>query len=270
MNRSVWTESFRVRTSDADMFGLARLDALFGYFQEAAGHHAQSLGVGRKSLEAQECFWVLSRCWMQVHCYPVWGQDVVVRTWPCGIQRLFALRHFRLHDQNGQEFGAGVSAWLILDLRQHRPLRPGPFLKEIVMPDEPSVAGDVLEKKALVQGLQELRRICVPFSDLDVNRHVNNAAYVRWVLDSFDHDQHEQKQIRSIRIDYLAETLLGETISIQGQLPFSTRHQTVAGLRTPSVQPVFQAKLAWQHRICRNRFPQGTEDPHETHSPGFQ
>lgn len=250
MNRSVWTQAFRIRTSDADMFGLVRLDALFGYFQEAAGHHARRLGVGRESLEARKCFWVLSRCWMQVHRYPAWGQDVVVRTWPFGIQRLFALRHFRLHDQDGQEFGAGVSAWLILDLQKHRPLRPRPFLQEIVMPDEPPVAGDVLEKQASAQGMQELRRICVPFSDLDVNRHVNNAAYVRWILDSFDQDQHEQQQIRSIRIDYLAETQLGETISIQGHSPLSEDHQSLVGLRTPSAQPAFQAKVAWQHRIC--------------------
>lgn len=250
MTRSAWTESFRVRTGDADMFGLARLDALFGCFQEAAGHHARELGVGRDALGAQGCFWVLSRCWMQIHRYPAWGQEVVVRTWPCGIQRLFALRHFRLHDQDGQEFGAGVSAWLILDLQKHRPLRPGPFLQEIVMPDEPPVAGDVLEKQASAQGMQELRKICVPFSDLDVNRHVNNAAYVRWILDSADQDQHEQQQLRSIRIDYLAETLLGETISIQGQSPPFSRHQAVAGLRTPSAQPVFQAQVTWQHRIC--------------------
>lgn len=250
MSVSVWNATFRVRTHEADMYGLARLDALFGYFQEAAGHHARALGVGRENLEAQECFWVLSRCWMQIHRYPAWGQEVVVRTWPCGIQRLFALRHFRLQDVDGQEFGAGISAWLILDLQKHRPLRPGPFLHEIVMPDEPPVAGDVLEKQPTVQDMREMRRISVPFSDLDVNRHVNNAAYVRWILDSFDQNQHEQEQIRSIRIDYLAETQLGETISIQGHSPLFADHQSVVGLRTSTAQPVFQAKVAWQHRTC--------------------
>lgn len=41
MSVPVWCEKFSIRTHEADMNGLARLDALFGCFQEAAGHHAR-------------------------------------------------------------------------------------------------------------------------------------------------------------------------------------------------------------------------------------
>lgn len=256
MSRSVWTESFQVRTSDADMFGLARLDALFGCFQEAAGHHAHDLGVGREQLSAQGCFWVLSRCWMHVRRYPAWGREFVVRTWPQGVQRLFALRHFRLLDPGGEEFGSGVSAWVILDAAKHRPVRPGPFLEQIVLPDEPDVEGDILGKQPPISDVSELGQVVVPFSDLDVNRHVNNAAYVRWILDSFDQKHHECLQIRSIRIDYLAETLLGDVVTIQcGHAP-ETTVQGILGLRetgegsraVPGSPPVFQAQISWGER----------------------
>ncbi len=256
MSRTVWTESFRVRTSEADMFGLARLDALFGCFQEAAGHHARDLGVGREHLDTQGCFWVLSRCWMRVRRYPAWGKEFVVRTWPQGVRRLFALRHFRLLDPGGEEFGSGISAWVILDAAKHRPVRPGPFLEHLVLPDEPDVDGDVLEKQPAVAELPELGRLVVPYSDLDVNRHVNNAAYVRWILDSFGEEYHERHQLRSIRIDYLAETLLGETILIQSQSDFENNAQALVGLRktgdvslaSSAFPAVFQAKVVWGER----------------------
>ncbi|TVR00763.1 MAG: hypothetical protein EA399_03520 [Desulfovibrionales bacterium] len=241
---------FRVRTSDADLFGLARLDALFSCFQEAAGHHAQELGVGRAALGAHGCFWVLSRCWMQIGQYPAWGREFVVRTWPQGVHRLFAMRHFRLLDPAGGEFGSGISAWVILDAAKRRPVRPGPFLEHIVMPNEPEVEGGILEKQCSAQEMRQLGVITVPYSDLDVNQHVNNAAYVRWILDSFGQGQHEMEQIRSIRIDYLAETLLGERISIQAQSRCPSGRQTIVGLRTPPAQSVFQAEVAWQHRVC--------------------
>ncbi len=238
------------------MFGLARLDALFGCFQEAAGHHARDLGVGREHLDAQGCFWVLSRCWMRVRRYPAWGKEFVVRTWPQGVRRLFALRHFRLLDPDGEEFGSGISAWVILDAAKHRPVRPGPFLEHMVLPDEPDVEGDILEKQDVAQNMRELRPVTVPYSDLDVNRHVNNAAYVRWILDSFDQEHHERRQVRSIRIDYLAETLLGETISIQSQSDFENNAQAVVGQRetrdaslvSPALTTVFQAKVVWSER----------------------
>ncbi|PTN37674.1 acyl-[acyl-carrier-protein] thioesterase [Desulfonatronum sp. SC1] len=249
MSRSVWTESFRVRTSEADMFGLARLDALFGCFQEAAGHHARDLGVGREHLDAQGCFWVLSRCWMRVRRYPAWGREFVVRTWPQGVRRLFALRHFRLLDPGGEEFGSGISAWVILDAAKHRPVRPGPFLEHMVLPDELDVEGDILEKQDVAQETRKLRPVTVPYSDLDVNRHVNNAAYVRWILDSFGQEHHERRQVRSIRIDYLAETLLGDAVSIHGRTEKSNADRMVVlGRRGAEEQQVFQAELTWGER----------------------
>ena len=64
MSEPVWKEAFHIHTHEADTNGLARLDSLFCYFQEAAGHHASNLGVGIEDLGGKGCFWVLSRCWM--------------------------------------------------------------------------------------------------------------------------------------------------------------------------------------------------------------
>ncbi len=248
MNQSVWQERFVIRTHEADMHGLARLDALFCCFQEAAGHHAHALGVGRDDLDTRNAFWVLSRCWMQIARYPTWGQTFQVRTWPRGVARLFALRDFQFFSEAGDLLGSGISAWLILDQDKHRPLRPSPFLQTIPQNTETPVAGDVLEKQANSLMLRELRRFSVRYSDLDVNRHVNNAAYVRWILDSFDAQTHDRFRIASIRIDYLSETMLGESIVVQAQPLDAGNAQAVQGARPESGQPVFQAQITWSGR----------------------
>lgn len=248
MSVPVWNEFFDIRTHEADMFGLARLDGLFCCFQEAAGRHARELGAGRDDLERQGCFWVLSRCWMQIDHYPAWGQKILVRTWLRGVERLFALRDFQLLGTDGKLLGSGVSAWLILDQKKHRPLRPGPYLRNIVPSHEPPVAGDVLQKQTSPTGLTELRRFFVRYSDLDVNRHVNNAVYVRWIQDSFDADMHDRFQISSIRIDYLAETGLGEHIAVLARAGEPDARQPVLGMRPGVEQPVFQAGITWRAR----------------------
>jgi hypothetical protein len=56
MSEPVWQERFQIHTHEADMNGLARLDALFCCFQEAAGHHARDLGVGREIWRDKDAF----------------------------------------------------------------------------------------------------------------------------------------------------------------------------------------------------------------------
>lgn len=251
MNTPVWEEQFRIRTHEADPNGQAQLDALFGCFQEAAGHHARALGVGREDLDRQGCFWVLSRCWMHIDQYPEWGREIIVRTWPRGVERLFALRDFQILSDQRVVIGSGVSAWLILDQKKHRPMRPGPFLTAVPPAPEPPVPGNVLEKQGEPRELSFLRRFSVRYSDLDVNRHVNNAAYVRWIVDSFDARRHDQSRIDSIRIDYLSETILGESVAVQAGDVDPDGGQPVLGIRPDSGQPVFQARITWRRRSGR-------------------
>jgi medium-chain acyl-[acyl-carrier-protein] hydrolase len=246
MSEPVWHERFQIHTHEADMHGLARLDALFCCFQEAAGHHARNLGVGREDLARKGCFWVLSRCCMRIDHYPEWGQKIIVRTWPRGVERLFALRDFQMLSENGRMLGSGVSAWLILNQDKHRPMKPGPFMQGITPAKEPAVTGDVLSKPVSARDLSELCRFSVRYSDLDVNRHVNNAAYVRWVLDSFDAQRHDRFRIAAIRIDYLSETVLGDRIAVQAQAVDADGTQIILGVRPDAIQPVFQAKVVWR------------------------
>ena len=246
MSESVWKERFHVHTHESDMNGSARLDALFSYFQEAAGHHALDLGVGREDLERQGCHWVLSRCWMRIDRYPDWGQKVFVHTWPCGVERAFALRDFQFLSGEGKTLGSGVSAWLIVNREKHLPMRPKRFMQG-VPPTQASAEPDkVLEKQPKAQNLTELRRHSVPYSDLDMNRHVNNAAYARWILDSFDAQWHDRFRIAAIRIDYISETVLGENILVQAQDMDPNGGQVILGIRPNLKQPVFQANLVWR------------------------
>ena len=49
-------------------------------------------------------------------------------------------------------------------------------------------------------------------SDLDVNNHVNNTEYVRWITDCLGTDDGTASSLRSLQINYLEEAKLAETI----------------------------------------------------------
>jgi acyl-ACP thioesterase len=246
MGESVWKERFHIRTHEADMNGSARLDAMFSCFQEAAGHHAGDLGVGRVDLERQGCHWVLSRGWMKIDRYPAWGQTFFVHTWPCGVERAFALRDFEFLSEAGERLGSGVSAWLIVHREKALPMRPKRFMQHVPPTRASAAPGEVLAKQPAPHNLSDLRSLAVRYSDLDVNRHVNNAVYVRWILDSFDARWHDRFRIAAIRIDYISETVLGEKVLIRARELGPNGEQLIVGVRPGLNQPVFQAGVVWR------------------------
>ena len=181
------------------------LESLFRYFQEAAWSHAERLGLGYTHLRKRNHAWVLSRMTVAAESYPEWGQPVVVRTWPRGSNGLLALRDFELADRAGRRLAGATSGWIVLDLASRRPQRIEPILGSIrVFPERRAAGGDA-EKLALAGEPSQSVCSAVKYSDLDLNDHVDNTTYVRWLLDSYPVDFHRAHQVRRLALNFLAE-----------------------------------------------------------------
>ena len=66
--------------------------------QEAAGQHAVYLGFGYDDLIATNTAWILSRVHVEFVDAPKWRENITLRTWHKGLNRLFFLRDFILTD----------------------------------------------------------------------------------------------------------------------------------------------------------------------------
>ena len=53
------------------------------------------------------------------------------------------------------------------------------------------------------------------YSDLDRNRHVNNARYISWVCDCFAPERYEDQTILDLEINYLQQAFAGERIRME-------------------------------------------------------
>ncbi len=65
---------------------------------------------------------MLSGFFIQIHSYPRWQDELIIQTWPTGVERFFALRDFNIFNRQKEVVGAATSAWLIIDLKLRRPL----------------------------------------------------------------------------------------------------------------------------------------------------
>ncbi len=218
----VWTETYRVRTYETDPQGRASIQTLCNYFQEAAGNHALAYGVPIEALLARDLTWVLARLHVQIDAYPQQGETVRVETWPVAFVGIYAYRHFLVYrmDEDGQAsqcLGRGASAWLVVDMQRMRPIRIPPPISEIVPPERPpAIAGD-FDRLKPPDGAEHERRFRVRYSDLDVNRHVNNVCYAEWAVETVPEAVLHTCQLSAIELQFRAETTLGDTVVAQAR-----------------------------------------------------
>ena len=146
------------------------------YAQYMAEEHAGKLSFGYDNLIENQNVWVLSRIHVVFKEYPIWRDNISLKTWHKGTERLFGVRDFRLKGESGEDMILATSSWLIIDINTRKIQRVDKILSN---EDEGVLRESALEESA---GKIEIPSDCkilysrvVAYSDIDVNRHTNNA-----------------------------------------------------------------------------------------------
>jgi len=205
-----WTEQFRVRADEMDLHGRAAVTAVCNWLQEVAGNHARSLGWGIERLQSEQLTWVLARLHLRLDRLPAWRSDVAVTTWPCGVDRLYAVREFRIADGDGP-CGVATTGWVLLHVGRRRPVRPPAALAAL---------GDAGPGRALPDRFEPLEppaaaahdhRFTVRYGDVDLNRHANNVRLIGWALETLPLEALD-RPLTELEVDFRSEAMLGTTI----------------------------------------------------------
>ena len=174
-----YTKAFEVGSYQVKPEGSIRLSSLADLFQEIAWAHADSADFGRNLSEIQ-LMWALARLEFRIFEFPKWGDSIRLFTGSKGADKLFAFREFMIWDQDERVLVRGMSSWLLLDSLSRRIQKP-----ETVLPTalyDPNVKPEWQPQKLIPKGeLIATEEIRVRYSDLDLNYHVNNTSYIRWV-----------------------------------------------------------------------------------------
>lgn len=224
-----WTEQIRIRASDVTPDGTASVLSLARYFQEAAGHHADALGVSMQDLLASDRAWVLAWLQMDVDQLPTWEDTVTIETWPSGLEGLRATREFVMRG-NDRRLCRGTSTWLVIDTECRRPVRPPASLHDIELPDRPAPLDQDRDDLPLPDGVDRDRTFTVRYHDLDLNRHVNNVRYLEWALETLPHEVLDAYSCTGLSLQFEAETTLGDPVRATADLreedgALSVRHR---------------------------------------------
>ena len=217
MVANVWSEPLPVRSSDLTPHGTASVPALCVYLQEAAGHHAEELGVSMETLQDDDRAWVLSHLHLALDRVPAGASPVTVETWPSSLEGLYATREFVLSIR-GAEVGRATSRWFVIDTERRCPVRPPRSLYGLETPDRPRPLPHDFNDLPTPTRIdhETLRRAHYP--DLDLNRHVNSARYLEWALGTLPNDVLDTHRCTGVALQFRAEATLETPVRATAQL----------------------------------------------------
>lgn len=207
------SKNFKINFRDADFNYHLRMNALVDFMQEVSGEHALELGIDFTTDEDQKAYWIVSRAKMHLDVYPKWQDFIRIETYPVGLEGPFAVRRFNIFDAKEKQIGYMIGYYILMDFKTHRPLR----VKQV-----PEVAtllnweyeGETLPKlKAPIKVLKEDTRK-VRSGEIDINKHMNNAHYIRWATDMLDCKEYSEKQVESIQTNYTTALVEGDIVKV--------------------------------------------------------
>lgn len=210
----VFVEKVDIRVSDVDMYNHWKLSSIFSCIQEASGHHMNTIKSGREDLLAHGLAWVVARSKVEMVRYPGFDEQITVKTWAANPIKFLYPRYTILEDEQGVEIGKAVVIWSVIDLGTHKLVTVPNELVKFFDFDRNALIPLSFPAKLEFEGLDSSYSYKIGFTDMDVNQHVNNAKYLDWICNAIDNKYLKDHTPKSIQINYLHETYMGEIIKV--------------------------------------------------------
>ena len=201
-----------------------KLPVLLQWFQRAALHHSESVGLRSERMLADGGVWILNRIRVDIRRMPVFRDDILLRTWHKGSVGFRAGRDFVLFCDN-EPIVTATSQWLFYDLTRKRITKIPKTVSEpyTAEPDE-AIGADAIDfavDKTFAP--QQTIAITTRAGDFDPNGHVNNTVYLEYLHTLLERTGRQTGPTYRVGIQYLKE-IGREVTALQAGLATTPEH----------------------------------------------
>ncbi len=208
------TKEIKIGPSRCDSSGRLGIPDTAALFMDAAGEHADLLGIGQRVLGKDGGFWLTVKSMFRFYHRPEYGEKAELSTWPLAPDRRKCFREYLL-SSGGVALAAGRTEWAIMDIPSGK-LR---ILSDIYPPDmelcEENALSDVFTRfEDGPETAMSLGSYTVRATDTDIGRHMNNTAYIRAFASLFSSEEWNRMDIRFLEIWYRSQCYEGEILEV--------------------------------------------------------
>ena len=213
-NNHVFSREFFIYGFDTDHNCYITIPKLLCMMHETAWSHVSYLKKGWQELQEEGMFWALAKLHLKIHKLPKWNEKIRVDTWAKERESIMFLRDYEVFSETGELLCCAISEWMLVDFRLHKIVRLEKLNTHLNFPKD---------RIAFEGRVPRLPRMDFPespvihdvvISDLDVNQHVNNASYVRWVFNQLSYDFYNQHQVKEVIINYINQLMPRDSYTV--------------------------------------------------------
>jgi acyl-ACP thioesterase len=222
--------------------------ALLGLAQDLASAHYGTGGLSIPHMLKRGMTWVIAKQHFEIEEYPLWLDELSLTTWAKAPKGLFCIRDFSYSyapdgkkasldvalgtgrsgaslpsiAQRESPFLRGTTCWMVLDANTGKPIKPAPelfgtlpFCEEDALPGLrafPRISFPVPQDSVALSTTSVTETAFSPtITDIDMNGHVNNLNYVRWIL-SFMPEMFMDRKISTLDTYFISSAMLGDKL----------------------------------------------------------
>ena len=198
---------------DTDFRAEIKPHCLQNHIQEMAYLGSAMLGVGFNTLNPLNLFWAILRLHIRIEKMPKWGDEITLSTWHRKQSGPLYTRNFTIESDEGELLVRASTVWTIMNIETRGVDRHIDLVKESMQVNEDVFDTECAKVIAPGDLKMELRgEHHIAYSDIDVNRHANNAMYLSWVFDLFGMEFMSSHRIRDIQVQYAHEVHADDTV----------------------------------------------------------
>ena len=108
---------FFVGFRDVDYLNHLKIKSALSYLEDIAGIHSNMAGYGLLDIEKNQKTWVLINWKLEFIRRPLYAENLRVKTWSNGTEKIYALRDFYIYDEAGEIVAKATSKWILIDIQ---------------------------------------------------------------------------------------------------------------------------------------------------------
>jgi len=213
-----YQEIVKVHHFHCNAFGEMTLSALLDIMLIASNNQETSIPADSQGFRDKAWAWIITQNQIDIKRLPRYNEEIIAYTEPTTYNKFFCKRYFALKTTNDEILVEAETTFALIDLNQRSIVRIPEEIGEwyqVVLEAKPS------RRKRLAKTLVEDSKqnsFEVKFLDIDVNNHVNNTIYLKWLSNSLGMEWFEKYEPMSFTIAYEKEMYLHQEGTVHSDL----------------------------------------------------
>ena len=201
MDNITYSSDYLVKSSDVDAYHKMKLSSLMKILQDLAYDGEQTFERGY--------LWVFSKLKIHINKMPYDQEVIKLITYPNELMHFVYPRTFVIKDNQDNVLVKATSFWCLINTNT----------RKIALPSETGIGvtssykADPIDKIAVKDVSFKESRI-VRYTDIDLNKHLNNTRYLDFICDLYDSNYFAFHSIKKLNIAFHQEVKEGQKVDI--------------------------------------------------------